>query len=470
MKHLDNFIDLLKEDGPVTSSAILRKLEAEGVLPAAARKRLQRFGPEVRRLRNFGLPKNQQLFYLQQDWLSPRFKDALIRAWQESNSVHANTLAVLSDDGTPSPQGLVHMRSGVPIRLKRQVGFERLLSQLGQLELVQTYDVPELGRCVSLALLSSGPPSPPQYIRASLLAERIVIGSLREWLRKLGLISYEAGTVRGDEPSPEFAQFPFDLVSPSYARPLATDETKALQPGFMVADVWLGTTLSFGQVAGFIRKTSLIRAMPRSRPFMAFLVADRFSEDSWKLGKQKGLLFTTPEILFGREAQQALNNLVHALATAAETATTNPGIVADLFDQLGRIEGAAGNLRGPLFELIVAYVMGQLETGLLDIGRIVTAPDGQRAEIDVFHRGRTLIRVCECRGHGPGHIVTEEKVRQWIDTRVPRIRQWLLAQAEYREIPYSFEYSGSCPARMLTRRCGRAPLRRAGFGSAAPAS
>jgi len=55
-----------------------------------------------------------------------------------------------------------------------------------------------------------------------------------------------------------------------------------------------------------------------------------------------------------------------------------------LFSTLGRIEGAAANLRGALFEMIVGFLVREREGNTIDIGERVSDPGtGRSAEMDV---------------------------------------------------------------------------------------
>lgn len=431
---------LLETAGPMTSAKLLRRMEAEGVAPAAARKRLQRLDPAIRRLRGYGLPQNQQLLYLDGDWLSPRFADAIVEAWREGRSAHGNALSVLLKDGSALPVALMHTRSGVPMRMKGQVAFERILEQLLKLELVRLADVRELGKqCAFAGRDPSRNAQPIQRTRAVLLAEDILLGALKGWLRKTAFASYNAIRIRRDEPRPEFSRWPFDLVGPSFVRPLAAISDGQLKPGFVVADVWLDKVLTAADVAGFIRKTGMARSITGHLPFIAFLVADEFTQDAWHAGRSAGLIFSTPELLFGSDVQAALKELVRVLTNVAAVLGSRPELAAELFARLERVEGAAANLRGPLFELIVAQATAE-EGGFFDLDKVVTANDGKCAEIDVLRRTPMRVRACECRGHGPGHVTTREEIVKWRTERVPRMREWLLSQADTRNSKMSFEY------------------------------
>jgi hypothetical protein len=70
----------------------------------------------------------------------------------------------------------------------------------------------------------------------------------------------------------------------------------------------------------------------------------------------------------------------------------------------------------------------------------VKDPDtGQAAEIDVLVKESTLVRVCECKGYS-NNLVDEPEIKDWLQTRVPRLRKSLLSQDSFKKFPLSFEF------------------------------
>jgi hypothetical protein len=83
------------------------------------------------------------------------------------------------------------------------------------------------------------------------------------------------------------------------------------------------------------------------------------------------------------------------------------GLVGELFDKLSSIEGAASNLRGALFEMLVGHCVQKCEDGLIDIGkRLVDKATGKEADVDVFRvKEHREVWCYECKGHQPTEIV-----------------------------------------------------------------
>ncbi len=334
----------------MVSSDVVSLLIESGLTPAAARQRVSRATGAVRRLR-VALPNRTTFLYLEDQYRTEEFWTRLITTFDKTNSVYGVAFHSLAVRGGRVPREQFHIVSGSPKRLTGHIGSETVLKQLQRIGLIGFDDemvriLPEEVSSVQTAV----------QVRARLSAERILLDGLAEWLRKLGLASFHKVRVRTDKDQPVFGQFEWDLCAPSYVQPLS--RFRALgkpDPGFVVADVMLVDEVSKQQIAYFLNKCTVMRSLRNTKPFLALLVADGFERQAWNLGRQKGLLITTPGQLFGNDVARALRDLVGVLANAAASAVKKPDLIADLIEKLGKIEGAAINVRGALFELIVAH-------------------------------------------------------------------------------------------------------------------
>jgi hypothetical protein len=277
--------------------------------------------------------------------------------------------------------------------------------------------------------------------RARAIAEQILLDAVADWVRKLGFGSYGKVAIRGKKEQPKFGQFNWDLTAPTYLQPFVRFRLGARPvPGFFVADAVLGTDLTEEQISYFVSKATIMCRQQRTRPFLAMLIADHFAPEAFKRGKKAGLILTSPDVLLGKGVSSALRELILTLTNAAAVAVKNPHVIEELFSKLSAVEGAALNLRGPLFEMLLAYCFRR--TGNVDIGVQLRDPEnGEAAEIDVLVKEATRLRVraCECKGYSK-NTVGENEVKEWLETRVPRIRRFLLDQDSYNQLPMSFEF------------------------------
>jgi hypothetical protein len=436
----DPVVSFLGRHGPSLTSAVGRHLVAsEHLSPAGARKRIQRAKPPVRQLSLLRLAHNERILYLASQAGSEQFVRNVTRLLDASGSVYAHTIHSIAARGGACPVRLMPTFSGSPTRRKGQLGYEVVLNNLAEVGLISRRDLAGCGACF-VAGDSETAGAVAGGLRARLVAETIFLGGLRDWLRRLGLVSFDAASTRSTKALPEFGGYHWDLVGPSYVRPLASASANDAKPGFVVADVMLGNTIAESEIRYFVRKTQVLRNSPATRPFLAILVADEFAADAWRLGRREGFVITTPERIFGEAVARALATLIRVLTDAGTAATKDPDVVWELFERLGQIEGAAGNLRGPLFEMIAAHLVHSQDGREIEIGRVVTTPQHEKAEVDVLGTRGDSILALECKGRLGEHFESLEDVKDWLETKVPKIMAWLKSHPEYASRPCSFEY------------------------------
>src|SRR5690606_8520337 len=132
-----------------------------------------------------------------------------------------------------------------------------------------------------------------------------------------------------------------------------------------------------------------------------------FTPEALRACRARGIVATRPETIFGQDVGRALADLLQTLANGAAVAASDPGHIEDLFRQLSKIEGAAANIRGALFELLVGHLVRSIEGGSIDIG-VLVHDENRSAEIDVRHVNERDVTVYECRGNQPSTRVTAE--------------------------------------------------------------
>jgi hypothetical protein len=176
------------------------------------------------------------------------------------------------------------------------------------------------------------------------------------------------------------------------------------------------------EVKPFLRKCETLTFLRNVRPFLPMLIADGFSSEALRACRAEGIIATTPETLFGRDVARALGDLLQTLTRAAAVAASDPKKLESLFNRLGAVEGAATNLRGALFELIVGHMVRSIEGGSIDIGEEIHELESARCrEMDVRLVKERTVTIYECKGYQPGTVVGEEEIRGWLEEKVPVI-------------------------------------------------
>ena len=285
------------------------------------------------------------------------------------------------------PKPCFDVIAGAPVKQKGQVSAAAVLQRMEVAHLVRTESFEGYGDCVVVDGNGAFAVGDIASMKARLATESVLLLAVRDWVRKLAMVSYNTVAIRDvtQAEQPTFGTCRWDLCGPSYLRPFVTRSASGTpKPGFVVCDAFAGDGLDAQQIKYFLRKCQLLTPFAKLSPFLPILVTERYSKDAFAAGKSAGILMATPRTLFGEEVAAALSSLLRTLTKAAAVAAGNPDKIHELFSTLGRIEGAAANLRGALFEMIVGFLVREREGNTIDIGERVSDPGtGRSAEMDV---------------------------------------------------------------------------------------
>jgi hypothetical protein len=432
----DDIERILDDDGPSRSAAVASKLIDLGMSAEAARQRISRARPPVRKFPIPLLPKNEAFLYLDDQRTTEQMWSNFVRDLRETNSVYAGALDGLAARGGLVPVEDFPIIAGAPIAMKAQVTSDRVINQLTAAGIVRSLSIQDIGDVIQLAHPGIGAVD-HHGVRPRRLGEAILLDALKEWVRRTGLGGFNSVAIRGDAQLRQVGQFRFDLTAASYILPLRA--AKGGKPGFLGADVFADGELNEDHIRYFVRKTQLLNATLPNGKALSLILAPSFTGQAYKVGHAAGIMMATPSDLFGRRAGRAIVDLVGTLKNAAAVVAGNPERFAALVEDLTQVEGAAGNIRGVLFELICFY-LARRNAVSADFG--VTARDpstGETRDIDVLALVDSgHITAIECKGRAPGGFVQLEDVQNWLGKlRIMRVH--LAAQERFREAQIQFE-------------------------------
>lgn len=433
---------VLLEDGPCLSNELCSKLEGKGLAPEAARKRVSRANGKVRRLDGFDFPKGVRFVYHESNFNSAKYWDRLIKEICRSSPSYGPALAAVIARGGIVPAKHFPIISGSPTLQKKQIPSAAVLERMLASKVLKRIDIDGIGPCVAVDANGHLQHAGHAQLKARLITEDLLLLAVRDWARKLNFASYGKVALRNDDPPPVYGTFQWDLCGPSYIRPMVKRVRGGRpKPGFLVCDVICGSALNEDAVSAFVRKAKLLSTFTALGPMMPFLIADGFTREAFRLGRSHGLILTTPEILFGREIAEGLSSLLQSLIRAAEVAVERPEVITGLFDKFNKVEGAAANLRGALFEMIMAHAVHDIEGGTIEIGKRVHDGAGGRAEIDVMRvLERKEVWLYEGKGHQPTEVVNLEAVKDWVTRQIPVIHGVLRREQRFQGCSFHFEY------------------------------
>lgn len=435
-------VDLLKSRGPCLTSDLIQDMIDEGVAPAAARQRLSRAKSSYTKLAGIQFEKRARFIYLDSQFATHDYWKGLERAFREHGMSYWCAIAGLRAREGACLKSQFPIVCGAPLMRKGQIAPDTILERLkavGVLKETTEENFPE--PLVTLNPMNFGVIE-TSGLRALNVAENVAIHAIHEWARRVGLGSYAAFRLRNGSELPVVSSVAWDITAPSYARPLARFSNGQMKPGFFVSDVVLGVRLSVEAVEVFIRKHDMASAPLGVAPIMPFLVADWFDQEAYDAARSAGVIAVTVEQLLGKTLAAALQALVQILSDLGATASVNAEKIEMVLNELTRIEGAAQNLRGDLFELVIGNVVKVIEKGSLSVGREIRhRTQALKAELDVWLNyedfNNTLI--IECKAKVPGSKVSEAEVRKWYEKKISRIVEILRSEPYYSERILRFE-------------------------------
>jgi len=428
----------LKQHGPSRSSSIADWLMSSERLTAdAARKRLSRVKEPVLKFPVKLLPKGENFLYLRDQRNEERFWVNFHEAMRSSGSIFGIAIdSLLARHGVVREEDFPIICGAPATAMKKQLMAAHVATRLIRAGVIEKNAYIDGETLISVRRLELGAPD-WEGLKGRSLAEKIVLDGLREWVKKHGMASYNRITIRGDVNRKPVHQFMFDLSGPSYLLPL---KSSGKQPGFLVADILVDIVMDEFQIEYFIRKATMLNTLLKGTGVLAILVADGFTSKALTMGHAAGLMLATPSSLFGHQVGKALQTLLETLNNAAAYASSSPERLIKLMDDLSEIEGAAGNLRGILFELLAAYLVRR-DSVSIDMGiRAYDVKTGKNADIDIlkFTSHQAECVSIECKGKVPGGTISLSEVEDWI-RRLPIFQAYLRSQNHLRETKLSFE-------------------------------
>lgn len=420
--------DILKALGPCLSTDLTDYLVAHrGLSPAAARQRVSRGAPQIKRLAHLPFARKARFLYHQDDYASPHYWERLYAAIFETNGPYARALGAVQARGVV-PLGHFLGACGAPIAQKKQLSARTVLDRMVAANVLVEQALPGLGPCVmTKKAYERHQPSLDELAvatRSRLIAENVLLDSVREWLRRLAMVSFNTVRTRGAE-MPRVGTFAWDLTAPSYLTSVLTRlKDKGVKPGWVVCDVLLIESAKLKHVEPFLHKVRSLDALKNIGRTMFILVAQSFDTEAFKALRSAGIMPATPKSLFGEDVANGFRELIQTLNEAAK-GVVDPDKFDQLFSKLGKLEGAVGNMRGAFFELLVAEVVRKKAAGQVKLNKICKGEDGN-AEVDVYHLNEGITaQMIECKGIAPGTVVDDEEVGLWLTTRITRVRQHL---------------------------------------------
>ena len=183
-----NTIEALLKKRPYRSSELVQELiKIERISPEAARKRLSRAKPPVKRLENINLPNKEMVYYYEGQFGTSKFSDIVSNILIETNSAAGRALIGLKTVGGALPLSMFAKASATAaIHSRKHLHFQKVLDQLTELGLVH---ITKSGSNDDLVCIL-GMADIPSIQQATFVVEGIVLPIVKSWLSNLGIGSF----------------------------------------------------------------------------------------------------------------------------------------------------------------------------------------------------------------------------------------------------------------------------------------
>lgn len=425
--------------GPMLSSQLGQILVSQyGLSSTAARQQISR----AKSLHRFGylkFPKNAQFLYKQDQYMSPYFWDALRKALIETGSAYGRAIVAIEARGGVIPKSHFSIVCGSPLNQRKHLSQNIILDNLLKSKILENIELPGVGECLALArTVNNVDQKLFASTRARLITENILLKAVRTWAQNLGIASYNKILIRDEgEKQPQVGTFTWDLSGPSYLSPMVSWTAEQIKPGFLTCDVLLGARVNENEMNTFIHKCTTLKSLKKVGRTLHIFIADRYFTAAFKLGKEHGVITTTPDALFGREVAEGLRELTTLLK---QVSLSSPEVVVKLFDKLSTIEGAAINLSGALFEFMVGHLVYKKTGANITLNRIFkNGPDSAEVDVVAVHGDRS-IHFIECKGYQSNSNIADAEVTKWLTKTIPLVRAVALNHPDWKDYTMHFEF------------------------------
>lgn len=434
---MKDVIEILNNNGGMLTSDLSEELVKKGYSEVAARQKISRSyhssKGQILKLSYLTFPHRAKFAYLKDEGYSERFYNNLYNALNKTNSVYSHTFNLLKTHYGVLNENRFRVYSSSPEISSKHINYATVLDNLIKLKLCEYKNINN----VRYIYLTESAWDEKRAIAIEKI-ELLLVDMLKEWLKRTNFASFSAiDNIRN------YGYFYWDISSPSYISPFIKKDKpddEKIKPGFVVADVVYNiideTTIKY-----FINKLNIVKANKNNRPVIPILMAQGYTQEAFNIGRSKGIVIVTPEILFGKDIANMFENLLYKLSNIAAAATKDIEEFLKLYDQLAKILGSVGHIYGDLFEFLVGVAYREyLPNNSLEIGKLVSISTGYKKEIDVYVKANRKVYFVECKAHSQKTFVAKTEAQYWIE-KVPLLRKWVFENLEHpndMEIHYDF--------------------------------
>jgi len=414
---------ILYKHGPMMSSELARKLEEADSIPTnTASQQVSRSG-KIEKIKGF-YTSNQSFCYLKEHESNGIFYEMFVKSLYDNGRKYWYSINALRLHGGILNQRFLECYTNYPvIALKGHLPFNMVMQKFVK-EGILVYS----GSYYSLSLKLGFNRTSSVANKTIEMIKEDILSSFQNLVKKTGIISFNTGELFA-----EYGKFRWAFKGVSTIIGLVQNGN----PGFLLADIIIGTSIYENDVRFFIEKLGHIQSYKNGPRIIPFLIVDDLDKKALRLLKQKGVVVGFIGELFGQKYAETLKELVTILKNAGANLKQNPEIYLDLIKELKRYnEGLLNNIKGALFEYMVGHVHS-IDCQSVDIGREIFE-NNARHEMDILAIYSKKIVIAECKAkRSMVDIVT---INNWIEVKIPAFKTWFDKQETYKKKNLVFEF------------------------------
>lgn len=415
---------ILNEKGPLMSnelSSIIEKLEKTSYNTASQRVARNN---KILKIKGYFV-SNLSLCYLEKHIEDGLLYEVLNKAMFENEKKYWYTLNALELHGGIINQKVLECYTNYPvIELKGHLPFRKIIQKFIKSNILNFnneyyYISPKLKKTNFNSLT---------YKTIEAIKENILtdFGNLN---RNIGLISYNTA-----EKYAEFGKFRWAFKGVSNI----TGLMQGNKPGFVLADIIIGTSITEKDVSFFVEKIKHIQSFTNASRIIPFLIVDDLGKEALNSIKSHGIAVGFIKELFGQKYADTIKELISVLNNAGASLKSSPEKYLDLIKELKKYnEGLANNIRGALFEFVVGHIHSLDSNSSIDLGREIYENDS-RHEMDVLAVYNDKIVIAECKAKRSKADI--EVVDKWLGLKIPAFKKWIEKQETWNKKKIEFEF------------------------------
>jgi Holliday junction resolvase-like predicted endonuclease len=269
---------------------------------------------------------------------------------------------------------------------------------------------------------------PPAISKNSFLkrleTEQMMIREIREWLTHCYLLSPEAHSIRtSSRLASGFNQVQWDLHGPIYVGPMSTlSSSRRLKTNgdFLTAEICTYRTFTTVDTDALIERVDSVNHRWKSISLTPIVVAAGFSEDAWMRLRKAGIAAIKLSDVLGRNIERLLHLFWDAVDIKLESVTGVDEIeeVLAAAASTAGSDGLVGNLKGALFELMVALLLRAQGYDIVLQKRVRKPDEDIDLEIDIVAtRGESECLLVECKGRHREYTDNEDELKRHFHDR-----------------------------------------------------